>query len=215
MLMTRGVVSIRNSPSRLVGTIRRYRHPVTNTTVTLKPIPTLSTPSTFRKLFYDHIADPNTHIVLCEDGRLPFLAGSAPAIIQRVFKTFLPFLAYRPVVTDASKFDGIIGRDAVDSRIAYQSVVAQKDTTTCTVDPRARRAVERILSYPAGSHVVATFNVYHTVYFWHRLPELGFVLDSTEEIEIARMSHFVAFLILCSLFLSLTVATFIRGIVGF
>ena len=214
MLMTRGVVQIRQSPSRLVATIRKYRNPTTNTTVTLKPIPTISIPSTFRKLFYDHIEDPATTIVLCEDGRLPFLAGTQPAIVQRFFKTIFPFFAYRPVVRDASKFDGLIGRDAIDSRIAYQSVMALKDTTECTVDPRARRAVERILSYPTGSNVVVTFNVYHTVYFWAKLPLHGFVLESSEEVEVARMSHFITMTMGMSLFLTFVTVVTLRFIVG-
>ncbi|KAH9593437.1 hypothetical protein LSM04_005206 [Trypanosoma melophagium] len=181
MLMTKGIMEMRQNPPSLVCIIRRYKHPETNKEVTVYPIPNLAVPSYFRRVLDGDNLAGNFDKILCEDGRLPFQSGSRLAKQQHFLKRVFPFLGLRPVATDGSKFDGIIQRDPVESRMAYQMVLDGADPP---VDPRARRAIERIDTYPDGTRAVCPWGVYHVVYMNYKLRQLGYIVENEESVEV-------------------------------
>ncbi|KAG5504724.1 hypothetical protein GH5_05350 [Leishmania sp. Ghana 2012 LV757] len=191
MLMTKGIMDLRNDPPRLICSILRYRHPDTKKEVTLYPIPNIAAPSYFQRVLDGEALQQNFDKILCEDGRLPFQAGSAIAARQHVLRRLLPFFSIRPVVTDGEKFDGIIVRDALESRMAYQMVLDGYDPP---VDPRARRAVERIDTYPANTRVVVPWGVYHMPYFRYRLEKEGYKALPPEEVIVFGFHHVMGFI---------------------
>ncbi|PBJ68156.1 hypothetical protein BCY84_09253 [Trypanosoma cruzi cruzi] len=181
MLMTRGIMEMRQNPPGLVCTIRRFKHPTTQKEVTLYPIVNFAAPHYFRRVLDGDILERNFDKVLCEDGRLPFEAGSRLARQQQMLKRIFPFFGLRPVTINGSKFDGIVQRDPVESRMAYQMIV---DSADPPVDPRARRAMERIENYPDGTRVVCPWGVYHLVYMNHKLRQLGYIVEREEAVEV-------------------------------
>ncbi|KEG07589.1 hypothetical protein DQ04_09341020 [Trypanosoma grayi] len=181
MLMTKGIMEMRQNPPGLVCIIRRFKHPETHKEVTLYPIPNIAAPHYFRRVLDgDHLAQ-KFDTILCEDGRLPFQAGSRLARQQQFLKRVFPFVGLRPVAVDGSKFDGIIQRDPVESRMAYQMVLDGADPP---VDPRARRAMERIDTYADSTRTVCPWGVYHVVYMDHKLRQLGYAVESEEVVEV-------------------------------
>lgn len=181
MLMTKGIMEMRHNPPGLVCSIRRFRHPDTRKEVTLYPVLNMAAPHYFRRVLDGDVLTRSFDKILCEDGRLPFQAGSRLAWQQHLLKRVFPFLAFRPVATDGSKFDGIVQRDPVESRMAYQMVLDGADPP---LDPRARRAIERIDSYPDGTRAVCPWGVYHMVYMNYKLRQLGYVLENEETVEV-------------------------------
>jgi hypothetical protein len=181
MLMTKGIMDVRSDPPRLICTILKYRHPETKKEVTLYPVPNIAAPSYFHRVLGGDALQKDYDKVLCEDGRLPFQAGTAKARRQHLMQRLFPFFSIRPVVADGEKFDGILSRDALESRMAYQMVLEGYDPP---VDPRARRGVERIDSYPDGTRVVVPWGVYHMPYFRYRLEKEGYVALPSEEVEV-------------------------------
>lgn len=181
MLMTKGIMDLRNDPPRLICTILKYQHPETKKEVTLYPIPNIAAPSYFRRVMDGEALQRNFDKVLCEDGRLPFQAGTANAARQQLLRRFFPFFSIRPVVTDGEKFDGILVRDALESRMAYQMVLEGCDPP---VDPRARRGLERIDSYAESTRVAVPWGVYHMPYFRHRLEKEGYKALPSEEVVV-------------------------------
>ncbi|RNF07624.1 uncharacterized protein Tco025E_07407 [Trypanosoma conorhini] len=181
MLMTKGVMEMRQNPPGLICTIRRFKHPATQKEVTLYPVPSIAAPHYFRRVLDGEALTRNFDMVLCEDGRLPFEAGSRLARRQQVLRRIFPFFGLRPVSVEGAKFDGIVQRDPVESRMAYQMILDGADPP---VDPRARRAVERIETYPDGTRVVCPWGVYHIVYMNHKLHQLGYVVEDEETLEV-------------------------------
>lgn len=186
MLMTKGIIEPRQSPPALVCTIRRFKHPMSGKEVTLYPVPNIAAPHYFRRVLDAHHLTNNFDKVLCEDGRLPFQAGTALARRHEVFKRLLPFLSLRPVVVNGDKFDGIVERDPLESRMAYQMLLDGADPP---VDPRARRAIERIEGYADATKTVCPWGVYHLVYMTYRLRTLGYTVESEEELEVVGMKE--------------------------
>ncbi|KAG8342392.1 hypothetical protein TRVL_06775 [Trypanosoma vivax] len=184
MLMTRGIMELRQNPPGLVCTIRRFKHPGTLKEVTLYPVPNIAAPHYLRRVLGGEHLMKNFDRVLCEDGRLPFQAGTPIARRHELLKRLLPFCALRPVVEDGSKFDGTIQRDPVESRMAYQMLLDGADPP---IDPRARRGIERIDSYPEGVRTVCPWGVYHVVYMTYKLQRLGFSIESEEVVEVVGL----------------------------
>ncbi|KAG5504347.1 hypothetical protein JKF63_04796 [Porcisia hertigi] len=181
MLMTKGIMDLRTDPPRLICTILRYQHPNTKKEVTLYPVPNIAAPAYFQRVLDGDALLRNFDKILCEDGRLPFQDGSAGAARQKLLRRLLPFFSIRPVVAEGEKFDGIIVRDALESRMAYQMVLDGYDPP---VDPRARRAVERIDTYPDNTRVAVPWGVYHMPYFRYRLEKEGYTPLPSEEVVV-------------------------------
>ncbi|KAK7195837.1 hypothetical protein NESM_000515100 [Novymonas esmeraldas] len=181
MLMTKGIMDLRSDPPRLICTILRYKHPETHKEVTLYPVPNIAAPAYFQRVLDGDALQRSFDKILCEDGRLPFQAGTVQAARQQLLRRLFPFFSIRPVVADGEKFDGVIARDALESRMAYQMVLEGYDPP---VDPRARRAVGRIASYPERTRVVVPWGVYHMPYFRYRLEKDGFEALPSEEVVV-------------------------------
>lgn len=185
MLMTKGIMDLRYDPPRLICTLLTFQHPESKKEVTLYPTPNMASPSYFRRVLDADTLTANFDRVLCEDGRLPFQAGTAVAAKQAKLRRLFPFCSLRPVTADGEKFDGIVQRDAMESRMAYQMI---QDGADPPVDPRARRGVERILdAYPENTRVVVPWGVYHMPYFRYRLQKEGFVQTNAEEVEVVGL----------------------------
>jgi hypothetical protein len=179
MLMTRGVMKMKTDPPSFVCSVRTFKHPQTNVTVTLHPIPNIASRTFFNEMSEQVHLDPKYDIILCEDGRLPFIEGSAEARKVQFFRTIFPIFSHRPVVpSSCTKFEGVTTRDPAESRMAWTSVT---QSLSPGVDPRARRAVERMESYADGTRVVCPWNIYHHVYFSDKLAELGYELVEDRE----------------------------------
>ena len=206
MLMTKGIMEMRNDPPRLICTILKYQHPETKKEVTLYPVPNIAAPSYFHRVMDGAALQKDFDKILCEDGRLPFQAGTAKASRQRLLQRLFPYFSFRPVVEDGETFDGIVSRDALESRMAYQMVLEGYDPP---VDPRARRAVERIDTYADNTRIVVPWGVYHMPYFRYRLEKEGYTALPSEEVVVFSFQHmlgvllitsFVAFLLVLLLF---------------
>ncbi|KPA84098.1 putative mitochondrial hypothetical protein [Leptomonas pyrrhocoris] len=195
MLMTKGIMDVRSDPPRLICTILKYQHPGTKKEVTLYPVPNIAAPSYFQRVLNGEALQKDFDKVLCEDGRLPFQAGTVKAARQRWIQLVFPFFSVRPVVEDGEKFDGIVSRDAVESRMAYQMVLDGYDPP---VDPRARRAVERIDSYPDNTRVVVPWGVYHMPYFRYRLEKEGYAPLPSEEVVVFGFQQMLSMLLVTS-----------------
>lgn len=196
MLMTRGIMDMRQGPPRLICTILKYEHPETRKEVTLYPIPNIAAPAYFQRVLDGDRLSQNFDKVLCEDGRLPFQQGTLQGNRQVAIRRMFPFFSVRPVVADAEKFDGIITRDAMESRMAYQMLLDAYDPP---VDPRARRGVERIESYADGTRIVVPWGVYHIPYFRYRLEQEGYKQVASEEVVVVSLQQMMAALLLSSL----------------
>jgi hypothetical protein len=213
MLMSKGVMQMKTDPPSFVCNIRVFRQASTGKVVTLHPMPNMAAPMYFTKYLDGNHTNPNFDVVLCEDGRLPYAQGTAEGRKQTLFKKIFPFLCYRPVVPpECTKFDGLIQRDPVESRMAYTSLV---QSLSPTVDARARRAVERIESYGNNTRVVVPWNVYHHVYFSEKLPMLGFELVRTEEVAILEMKHIMLMIVTLIMLSFYTCLTLFRILFGF
>lgn len=135
------------------------------------------------------VADPNNAIafdkILCEDGQLPYPHDAPKAYWQQLLQLCLPFLRVRQVVSREwgnTYYDGLVQRDGVESRMAFEML---RDEWRPPVDPRARRAMERILhTYPEKTRVCVPWSPYHIPYFIYRLELEGFELIKKEEVEV-------------------------------
>lgn len=140
--------------------------------------------------------------ILCEDGLLPLPLDSAKANGQRVLQWCFPFLRLRPVVarsTGEQYYDGILQRDQVESRMTFEML---RDQWNPPVDPRARRAVDRILhSYSNHTCVCVPWSPYHIPYFIYRLELEGFELVKKEEVEVMGF-RFLVYGIITSVMIS-------------
>lgn len=195
MLMTKGIMDVRSDPPRLICTILKYQHPETKKEVTLYPVPNIAAPAYFQRVLNGASLQHDFDKILCEDGRLPFQAGTAKATRQQWMQRLFPFFSIRPVVEDGEKFDGIISRDALESRMAYQMVL---DGYEPPVDPRARRAVERIATYADGTRVVVPWGVYHMPYFRYRLEKEGYTALPSEEVVVFGFQQMLYILFMSS-----------------
>eukprot|EP00331_Platyophrya_macrostoma_P022205 CAMPEP_0176447042 /NCGR_PEP_ID=MMETSP0127-20121128/24751_1 /TAXON_ID=938130 /ORGANISM="Platyophrya macrostoma, Strain WH" /LENGTH=224 /DNA_ID=CAMNT_0017833323 /DNA_START=29 /DNA_END=706 /DNA_ORIENTATION=- len=213
MLMTKGVMKMKTDPPSFVCSMRVFRHPSSGKTVTLNPIPNIAAPSFFRDVLETNHLKSDVDVILCEDGRVPYVEGSFEAKKLKILKTLIPVFGYRPVV-DAScqKYEGLAQRDPVESRMAYTSVTQALEPP---VDARARRAVERIETYPPNTHVVLPWNVYHIVYFSHVLPQLGYELVKEEERVVIDMKQILLLMVVLGLISCWTVMTTLRLLFGF
>ncbi|CAJ1008643.1 hypothetical protein Q4I28_003956 [Leishmania naiffi] len=211
MLMTKGIMDIRSDPPRLICTILRYQHPSTKKEVTLYPIPNIAAPAYFRRVLDGDVLQCNFDKILCEDGRLPFQAGSMIAARQQMLRRLFPFFSIRPVVEDGEKFDGIIVRDALESRMAYQMVLDGYDPP---VDPRARRAVERIDTYPESTRVVVPWGVYHMPYFRYRLEKEGYKALPSEEVVVFGFHQVMGFFFLSGVMVFAMLFVFFHTLFG-
>lgn len=123
--------------------------------------------------------------ILCEDGLLPYAQDSPRANGQRLLQWCLPFVRLRPVVARATGeqyYDGLLLRDRVESRMTFEML---RDQWNPPVDPRARRAMDRILhAYPNQTCVCVPWSPYHIPYFIYRLELEGFELVKKEEVEV-------------------------------
>lgn len=194
MLMTKGVMRIKLEPMpQFVCSVRTFRNDENGKTVTLHPVPNLGAPEYFRGFLDTVYQRTDVDKILCEDARLPYLTGSSEARRVQVFKMLMPFVGYRPIVPlDAvEKFDGTVERDPVESRMAYLNVMQELNPP---VDPRARRAFERIESYAPNTRIVCPWNIYHLVYLSHRLPTAGYKLVEEKEVEVLGVKHIFALL---------------------
>lgn len=176
----RGFLDIRQDPPRLVSVLKTFRHPETNVQVSLCPLPNFGSPSFIRRVYSPAVLQAQFDKVLCEDGLLPIREPSALASRQRVLQRLFPFASIRLVAPEssASLYDGLVTRDRVETRMAYQML---RDAYDPPVDPRARRGVERLLTYADGCRVCVPWGVYHMHYWQYRLQREGFELVRTEE----------------------------------
>lgn len=194
MLMTRGVMKMKTDPPSFVCSVRTFKHPTTNVTVSLHPIPNIASRSFFNAMAEQVHLDPKFDIILCEDGRLPFVEGSAEARKAQISRTIFPIFSHRPVVpSTCTKFEGLTTRDPAESRMAWMSVT---QTMSPGVDPRARRAVERLESYPPGTRAVCPWNIYHNVYFSDKLAELGYELIEDREVVVIDQKQILGLVVM-------------------
>ncbi|CCW63742.1 unnamed protein product [Phytomonas sp. EM1] len=211
MLMTKGVVELRTNPARLVGNILTFRHPESRKEVTLFPLPNIASRAYFKRTFDAETLMSQYDKILCEDGRLPFRAGTPEGNRQVLLRKCFPFFALRPVVADGEKFDGILQRDMIESRMAYQMVL---DGWEPPVDPRARRGVERIATYDDGTKIAVPWGVYHIPYFRYRLQKEGYVQVSAEEMMLLNFPQVLKVIVFFSFLSFLFFIVFIIAIFG-
>lgn len=178
-----GFLDIRHDPPRLVATIKTLRHAQRNLEVSLHPVPNIASPSYLREAFSIRslLSKGRFDKILLEDGRLPVKAGSYLGSRQQFLQKCFPFVAMRQVVEESEEdsIDGLLTRDGVETRMAFQMLKEQWDPP---VDPRARRGVERIASYPDGSRVCVPWGPYHMKYFLYRLELEGYDVVNSEEV---------------------------------
>lgn len=201
----RGVMEIQSNPPKIVGTLRTFTHPVTKKSVTLAPLPSFASPSYIRSVYAPYSLTERFDKILCEDGVLPLKAGTPRASAQLIWQRVFPFLSIRPVVSEEiglKHYDGLLIRDRIETRMAFEMLKEQWEPP---VDPRARRGVERIATYPDGTKVTVPWNPYHMKGLQHHLERAGFELTTTEEIEVIGPRTVMYFLVFVSglcLFLS-------------
>jgi hypothetical protein len=200
------------NPPRLVCRHERYQHPSSNISVLLAPLPNVAWPQFFQKTIFSYPSDPSFDKILVEDGRLPFLENTVMGNRAKVYRRLFPFINGRPVVADPSKFDGTIERDPLESRMAYQCCTEAIDPP---IDPRARRAVERVLAYPPGTRVVLPWTVYHAPYFGYKLQQLGFELKDTLEVEIINQTQMMVVVVAVSIVTWWIAFVVVRSVFGF
>lgn len=212
MLMTKGLMTFRNDPPSLACAIRTYRNSQNGKTVVLHPIPNMAVRTYFDRVLHDVHKSGSFDKILCEDGRLPFVEGTFEANKVKFYRKLLPFFGHRPVApADCELFDGLLHRDPVESRMSHASVV---EALTPSVDPRARRGVERIESYPDNVRVAVPWNVYHLVYFSEKLPQLGYELVNTEEVVVIGQRQAFAVALGLGMFSVLMVMSLFRLLFG-
>lgn len=211
-LLDRGVMALKSKPFGMFAIRKTYRNPLTNTIVILQPIGGIASKKFFDENYYSWWNSPEVDKVLCEDGKLPFLAGTVEAQKIAVRRRLFPAYGFRPVVPDASKFDGIVDRDPLESRISYLSV---QRGDPLPVDPRARRAVERLDTYPSGTRVVLPWNAHHMVYLNEKLSRLGYVLEKTEEVQAIGQSSFLYAMAVVTALMTIFFMWFSRLISGY
>lgn len=204
--MMKGVMDLRSDPPRLVCTVYTYLHPETRKEVTLLPLPNVASRNYLQRALNQDVIATRYDKILCEDGRLPLPAGSAAALRQQFWHRILPFVNMRPVVAaddqGRSKYEGITTRDPVESSMAYNMVMEGWEPP---VDPRARRAVERIDGYDEATRVMVPWGVYHMPYLHYRLKQEGYTVTHKEELEaISFRSILYSFAIsLCLFYMSM------------
>ncbi|CCW68261.1 unnamed protein product [Phytomonas sp. Hart1] len=202
ILMTKGIVELRTNPARLVGNILTFRHTQSRKEVTLFPLPNIASGAYFKRTFNAEVLMRQYDRILCEDGRLPFLEGTLAGYKQEFLRMCFPYFALRPVVADSEKFDGILQRDFIESRMAYEMVVEGWEPP---VDPRARRGIERIATYDDGTKVAVPWGVYHIPYFRYRLQKEGYVKVNIEEVIVLNFRKVLKVIVLLGVLFSLFV----------
>ncbi|EPY30211.1 hypothetical protein STCU_04180 [Strigomonas culicis] len=204
--MTKGIMDMRSDPPRLVATILEFQHPETKKEVTLYPIPNMAAPDYFSRALDAGNLSAKYDKILWEDGRLPFKDGTPKARQNMMLKRLFPFFSLRPVAADGEKFDGALIRDPFESRMAYQAVL---DALDPPVDPRARRGIERIDTYPEGTKVAVPWGVYHMPYLRYRLLKEGFNLTNTEEVVVFGAQQIMTlFFVMVGVSLLMTLVSF-------
>lgn len=192
-----GFLDIKHNPPRLVATLRTYVHPETKKEVALYPVPAIAAPSYIRSVFSPASLLGRFDKILCEDGQLPVPEGTPEAVRQKFWVRAFPFVSVRRVVPPAAgaHYDGLVERDRVETRMAFEML---RDRWDPPVDPRSRRGVERIASYPDGTKVCVPWNVYHMRYFQYRLEREGYELASSEEMDVMGFRVVMYFMVFVS-----------------
>lgn len=162
--MERGVIAMRQGPSRIVGIVKTYAHGSNpNVTVRVIPIPSVAHSSYWRQSLYG--AHDASDYVLLEDGVRPLVSGTGAARRALLFEKVFQVFPHAPVA-DAdvigkkfvtappppSALGSGVPRDPLESRMAFQSVT---QNLSPPVDPRARRGVEFLESLLAQSINIA------------------------------------------------------------
>lgn len=202
-----GFLDIKHSPPRLVATLRTYVHPETKKQVSLYPVPAIAAPSYIRTVLSPAALLGRFDKILCEDGQLPVQEGSAESVRQNFWMRAFPFVSVRRVVPPSAgeHYDGLVERDRVETRMAFEML---RDRWDPPVDPRSRRGIERIESYPEGTKVCVPWNVYHMRYFQYRLEREGYELASSEEVDVMGFRVVIYFMVfVCTLSVVVLVKT--------
>jgi hypothetical protein len=206
-LMDLGVLKLQRNPGQVLSAcLRTYKHPTTGMTVALHPIPNFAQAAYWSRAWYN--VDEQCDRVLSEDGYGPVRAGTYDAYRATALGYLMPFVCQRQVVpTDArmAKYEVLSPtRDRLESAMAYESVKLATAGEP-PVDPRARRAVDRLeamaLESNAPASVVVPWNVFHNAYFFWRLEQQGWTLLSTEDVKIVTQFD-AAVMMLVGAFLS-------------
>eukprot|EP00796_Vickermania_ingenoplastis_P006516 gene6516-4693_t len=186
-----GFLEFRGDPPRLITTLKTFRHPETGKTVALHPLLSTALPSYLRRVYTAPLElQQRFDKILCEDGQLPLKDGTPAAARQKMWQRLCPFMSLKLVVpeSDGAFYDGLPQRDAVETRMAYQMLQERWDPP---VDPRARRAMERIATYPDGTRVCLPWGMYHLRYLEYRLQLEGYKLVESEYLVAIRLRLFI------------------------
>ena len=181
------------NPPRLVAFCRTYVHPTTGVRVTFHPLSNMGMKGYLEEAYYGVSARADVDKVLVEDGHLPLVPNHPGASKRQFMRKVMPFFPLRPVIAksaELTKFDGCVNRDPVESKMAFTSLT---EASNPPIDPRARRAIERIMTYPNNTSVVVPWNTQHMPYFYQAMPLHGFELQKNEEMIVVDRMTMVAF----------------------
>eukprot|EP00758_Cryptobia_borreli_P012415 Tbor_TRINITY_DN5746_c0_g1::TRINITY_DN5746_c0_g1_i1::g.20051::m.20051 len=192
VLAEKGIFMIMQSPLRLVAFRRVYLHPVTGVRVILHPNPNIAMKSFFDEMIFNLEKRSDLDKVLVEDGTLPYTLDHPNANRTQIIQKLIPWFAFRNVTNQTAKYDGVVERDPIESRIAYLSATRGNEP----VDPRARRAMDRVMSYPNNTSVVLPWTLYHMPYFFQSLERHGFELQRNEEVVVLDQFNMFMFTVM-------------------
>lgn len=211
-LIQTGLIYMRREgvPAMVMKSIR-YVNRDTNTRLTLFMIPNIGSPSYFAQTY--HKLHERFDTVLCEDGKLPVPESKATAG-QRLQAAFWPIVPGRSIVPDSalSKYDGVVERDLLESRITMDSW--KKGDFDPPLDPRASRAVERLVSYAPGMNVAMPWHVHHAPYLTYALPAEGFVEEGRDDHVLVTLMQAVSLVVAFALMSSYMVWSTLRFLLG-
>lgn len=185
-LMSAGVLVIRTGPNRLVASVRTFRHP-SGVEVTIHPLTSIASVEYLSTHWYD--LHSRYDAVLLEEGNWISMPNSFVAQLGKLAKVIFPYKAYGPWVDqqfhDKYEVSSQL-RDPLDSRIAFESVLHNKQPP---VDPRAHRGVQRLNLFALNSanekkRVVMPWHVYHAAYLYQKLPAEGYEMVKSEEVTV-------------------------------
>lgn len=214
VLAERGVMMQMQNPPRLVVFCRTYVNPTTGVRVTFNPLANMGMKAYLQEAYYGVAGRADVDKVLVEDGYLPLAPTNPQAKRQELLRKMMPFFAIRPVLSkynELAKYDGCVQRDPVESKMSYQSV---SDNMNPPVDPRARRAIERILTYPNNTSVVVPWSTQHMPYFYHNMPLQGFELQKNEELLVVDRTTMFIFTLVPMMFFLWTFLLFVKLLFG-
>eukprot|EP00760_Papus_ankaliazontas_P004586 PhM_4_TR11971/c0_g1_i1/m.83899 len=180
-----GVLRLETNPARVVTTRSTFTHPLSGQSVRITPVPTVARPVYWASGWYG--LHNKFDRVLFEDGWQPALQGEL-SVLQSMKKTLVPFCAHREQVTpeERQRFIGNTTRDLIESNMAFNSC---QEMIEPPIDPRARRAIEQLLTLDPTLSVVMPWGMYHVPYLRHRLKQLGFVEKDAEDAIVIYQSE--------------------------